>query len=136
MTHKPIKSHFPTSTAQAKALSEAACINWAAVARRCGVSQSALSRTLHGHRASPRMRAIVDRALGISLERLWTGFPDEEKRVNWSAVARREGVSQSALSRTLHGHRASPRMRAIVAQALGVTPESIWPARHGRSGGR
>lgn len=60
----------------------------------------------------------------------------ESACVNWAAVARREGVSRSALCLTLHGKRRSPRMRAIVAQALGVTPESIWPARTGNPGGR
>ena len=71
MTRRLPKGYFPTARARAKALSEEACINWAAVARRCGVSKASLSRTLHGHRASPRMRAIVAKALGVTPEIIW-----------------------------------------------------------------
>ena len=66
----------PAGSTDAKQLSEAACINWAAVARRHGVSRSALCLTLHGRRGSPRMRAIVAGALGIPLARLWPHSPN------------------------------------------------------------
>lgn len=50
----------------------------------------------------------------------------EEACVNWAAVARRFGVSRSALSHTLHGRRTSRRMRVIVAGALGTQPAMLW----------
>ncbi len=49
------------------------------------------------------------------------------RAINWSAVARLAGVSQSAISRTLHGHRRSPHIRRIICAAARLREQEIWP---------
>lgn len=54
---------------------------------------------------------------------------EEAYAVNWSAVARRNGVHPSLLSHAKAGRSSSRRARNIIAAVFGLKPEQIWPER-------
>ena len=61
---------------------------------------------------------------------------EEAYAINWSALARRNGVHPSLLSHAKAGRSKSQRARAIIAAAFGLKPERIWPdakPRHPRA---
>ncbi|WP_423732593.1 helix-turn-helix domain-containing protein [Hafnia paralvei] len=45
-----------------------------------------------------------------------------------SAVSRNSGLASSTLGNTLYRH--WPKGERLIADALGVTPEQIWPSRY------
>jgi len=51
----------------------------------------------------------------------------EARAINWSALARRVSVHPSAISHTLHGRSKSRRIRRIIANAVGLRVEQLWP---------
>ena len=134
MTPLAPKSHSAIApAARIKRLAARAGIVWSDVARREGVSESSLCRTIHGLRRSVRMRQIVADALGMNHQDLFgKDCRAGAAAINWSAVARRYGVSQSSLSSTVNGHNTSRRMRAIVAYELSVPFDRLWPSNGGR----
>jgi len=44
------------------------------------------------------------------------------------ALAKKLGVSESAISQTIHGLLKSPRIRQAIADAIGKPVEEIWPS--------
>lgn len=51
------------------------------------------------------------------------------RKAGWStrSLARHHGYHPSALAKAMH--RSYPRAEQLIADALGVPPETIWPAR-------
>lgn len=52
---------------------------------------------------------------------------EEACAINWSAIARRNGVHPSLLSHTKAGRSKSRLARSIIAAAFGLQPHQIWP---------
>jgi lambda repressor-like predicted transcriptional regulator len=50
-------------------------------------------------------------------------------------LARKEGVSHTAMSYTIHGVNKGLRLREAVARALGKSVEEIWPPESNAIGG-
>lgn len=56
------------------------------------------------------------------------------RKAGWSSrsLARHHGYHPSALAKAMH--RPYPRAERLIAQAIGVPPETIWPARYAERG--
>ncbi|EOF6202657.1 helix-turn-helix domain-containing protein [Salmonella enterica] len=52
----------------------------------------------------------------------------KKKRTSLAAVSRKAGLASSTLANTLNRH--WPKGESLIAEALGVTPEQIWPSRY------
>lgn len=51
-----------------------------------------------------------------------------KKGTSLAAVSRKAGLSSSTLANALTRH--WPKGERLIAEALGVTPEQIWPSRY------
>jgi lambda repressor-like predicted transcriptional regulator len=49
-----------------------------------------------------------------------------------SCIARQLGISQAAVSLTVHGHRRNPRIQRAIAKAIGVSVNQAFPKNHQR----
>lgn len=58
----------------------------------------------------------------------WIKYQLNKKNLSYSAIARQENVSRETPRRALY--RSYPRMEKVIAEALGMTPEEIWPERY------
>ncbi|EEE0771893.1 transcriptional regulator [Salmonella enterica] len=52
----------------------------------------------------------------------------KKKGTSLAAVSRKAGLASSTLANTLNRH--WPKGESLIAEALGVTPEQIWPSRY------
>ncbi|MDA8106176.1 MAG: hypothetical protein M0Z71_12465 [Nitrospiraceae bacterium] len=48
-------------------------------------------------------------------------------RINVTALAERIGRTRTWTSQVLHGHEKSPLTRKLIAEALGMKVEDLWP---------
>lgn len=55
------------------------------------------------------------------------------KRISLSDIARSLAVTPSTVSIVSRGFRRSRRVEQAIAQALGQTPEEVWPDRYPRA---
>ncbi|EJX0634347.1 helix-turn-helix domain-containing protein [Salmonella enterica] len=55
----------------------------------------------------------------------------KKRGTSLSAVSRNAGLASSSLSNAFHRH--WPKGERLIAEALGVSPEQIWPSRYNRA---
>jgi lambda repressor-like predicted transcriptional regulator len=52
-----------------------------------------------------------------------------EKGISGAEIARRAGVVRQAIYNVVAGSRKSPQLREAIAEALGVSTDSLWPTK-------
>lgn len=52
-----------------------------------------------------------------------------EKEITGAEIARRAGVDRSSIHHVITGKCRSERLRQVIAEALGVTVDELWPEK-------
>lgn len=80
----------------------------------------------------PTRSLLRDPTDNYARRRAWVIYQLKTRRLDLAKVARRAGVARQQAWKAMHG--SYPKMEAVIAKALGLKPQQLFPERYNRDG--